>query len=120
MRLGPLAATKSHVWVCGPAAVGGICVNVCDLSYHQKPPETMWIFEDYAAAGDMPVLLSEAMGTCRPRLLPGIISGYGVLWQLGSVLMSQAVTTQGHADVPGLDCCLLHFAELAPPLAWAA
>lgn len=32
--------------------------------------------------------------------------------------MSQVhVTTKGHAEVPGLDCCLSHCAELAQPLA---
>lgn len=37
-----------------------------------------------------------------------------VLWQLGAVLMSQAcVSTEGHADIPGLDGHMRHFAELA-------
>lgn len=50
------AATKSHVWVCGPA-VAGVSVIVYGPSYHQRPMrcpwsglslQTMWISEGRA------------------------------------------------------------------------
>lgn len=54
----------------------------------------------------------EALGTCGPIMLAGTVSGSMVLWQ--PVLIAQArVITKGHANVPGLDCCLRHCAELA-------
>lgn len=47
-------------------------------------------------------------------LLLGAMSRYMVLWHLGSVLMSQtSVTTRGHAELPGLGCCLRQCADLA-------
>ena len=50
-------------------------------------------------------------------LLPGNMSGSVILLQLVSVLMSQThITTKGHVDVPGLDCFLRNYAELAPPV----
>lgn len=43
------------------------------------------------------------------------------LWQLGSVLMSQAlINARGHVVFPGLDCHMSHCAELGPPLSWVA
>lgn len=67
------------------------------------------------------MLPSEVMVTSGYMLLLKAMSESVVLWHLGSVLVSQAsVTTKGHVDVPGLDCCLWHFAELVLPLAWAA
>ena len=61
-----------------------------------------------------PGLPPEVMRTSRPRLLLRAMSWTIVLWQPGSVWMSQAyVTTKGCADVPGLDCHLRYFAELA-------
>lgn len=53
-----LAATKGHVWVYGPAAVG-VCIHVCSPSYHQRPSrcldwaatETIWIFEEHSSKG---------------------------------------------------------------------
>lgn len=59
-----------------------------------------------------PGLLPEAMETSGPMLLPGTMSGSMTL--LKTMLMIWAyVTTKHHADVPGLDCCLRHCAELA-------
>lgn len=59
------AAAKSRVWVHG-SAVAGVCVDICDPSYHQ------W-------SG----LLPEATMTGRPMLLPGAMSGSVVLSSQG-------------------------------------
>jgi hypothetical protein len=49
------AATKGHIWVCGPAAAW-VCVNAYGQSYHQRssgclwsgiPLATMWISEGH-------------------------------------------------------------------------
>lgn len=56
------------------------------------------------------------MGTSTPVLAPGTMFESKVLWQLGSVLVSQAcITTKGYANDPNLDCCLGHYVELPHP-----
>lgn len=49
-------------------------------------------------------------------LLPGAMFGFKVLWQLGSVLVSQVCDiTNCHADDPDLNCCPGHYAKLPHP-----
>lgn len=86
-----LAATGDHYISEGPYAWGTCCLS--GLYCHLRP----W----------------EHLGSCCSWEV-------GQVWEAGSVLIYQVhVTTQGYADVPGLDCHLRHGDDLVSPLTWA-
>lgn len=123
------AASKGHVH--GPAAAG-ICIDACNLSYHQRPSgclwcrwplETMWITESCDIMRSKLIQVA-----CAATTDFGNIRAHPTA--AGDVSVSGPTAAWICVDVPGLfyhqrPCVcpwsgLRHCAELATPLACAA